>query len=58
MSSLGDKITEIGTGEWKFNEAVADNFEEHILKSVHNTTKPITLLLKYLIIFLLTKTPQ
>ena len=27
MSSLGDKITEIGTGEWKFNEAVADNFE-------------------------------
>ena len=34
MSSLGDKITEIGTGEWKFDKAVADNFEEHIIKSV------------------------
>ncbi len=34
MSSLGDKISEIGTGEWKFNEAVIDTFEEHIKKSV------------------------
>ena len=32
MSSLGDSV-EIGTGEWKFNEAVVDTFEEHI-KSV------------------------